>query len=71
MFRDERVKRFVDGLRRESVFFSEAWEEQSVQYRKGGLRSFRHSQQEFFFEQHSYTPSEAPSYKLVFLLPIS
>ncbi len=70
MFRDERVKRFVHALRRDSEFFSRAWDEQGVQYREGGLRAFHHSQQELLFEQHSYTPSDAPCYKLVALLPV-
>ena len=41
-FRDAQVKIFVEMLRGESAFFAEAWDEQAVQTREGGLRVFNH-----------------------------
>ncbi|KAF2991648.1 helix-turn-helix transcriptional regulator [Methylocystis sp. MJC1] len=70
MFRDARVRRFIDDLRQESPFFAQAWAAQDVLSREGGLRVFNHPQDgRVLFEQHSFTPSDAPSHKLVLLLP--
>jgi MmyB-like transcription regulator ligand binding domain len=41
-FREAQVRIFVETLRSESAFFAEAWDEQAVQTREGGLRVFNH-----------------------------
>ena len=70
MFRDARVKSFVDALRAESPLFAEAWDEQAVQIREGGLRTFNHPRDGLLsFTQHSFAPAERPDYKLVMLAP--
>lgn len=70
MFRDARVRRFIEDLRQESAFFAQAWAAQDVLSREGGLRVFDHPQDgRLLFAQHSFTPSDAPSHKLVLLLP--
>jgi hypothetical protein len=69
-FRDARVKAFVDALRAESPLFAEAWNEQAVQIREGGLRLFNHHRDGLVrFSQHSFAPSDQPDYKLVMLAP--
>ncbi|QGM98749.1 helix-turn-helix transcriptional regulator [Methylocystis parvus] len=70
MFRDVRVKRFVDALRDESPLFARAWDAQDVLHREGGLRAFDHPVSgRLWFEQHSFTPADAPAYRLVLLVP--
>ena len=70
MFRDAQVKTFVDTLRAESPLFAEAWDEQAVQIREGGLRTFNHPRDGLLsFTQHSFAPAERPDYKLVMLAP--
>jgi transcriptional regulator with XRE-family HTH domain len=69
-FRDAEVKTFVETLRGESAFFAEAWNEQAVQIREGGLREFNHPQDGLVsFTQHSFAPTERPDYKLVIHTP--
>ena len=69
-FRDTQVKIFVETLRSESAFFAEAWDEQAVQIREGGLRLFNHPQDgPASFTQHTFAPKERPDYKLVILTP--
>ena len=69
-FRDAQVKIFVDTLRAESAFFAEAWDEQAVQIREGGLRLFNHPDDGAVrFIQHTFAPAERPDYKLVILTP--
>ena len=69
-FRDAQVKAFVETLRGESAFFAEAWDEQAVQIREGGLRLFNHPYDGLMcFAQHSFAPTERPDYKLVILTP--
>ena len=69
-FRDARVTGFVETLRGESPFFAEAWDEQAVQIREGGLRTFNHPQDGLLrFTQHTFAPSERPDYKLVMHTP--
>jgi hypothetical protein len=69
-FRDAQVKTFVETLRAESPFFAEAWDEQAVQIREGGLRTFNHSRGGLLsFTQHTFAPAERPDYKLVMLTP--
>ncbi|HEX9169661.1 MAG TPA: helix-turn-helix transcriptional regulator [Roseiarcus sp.] len=69
-FRDARVKTFVDALRAESPLFAEAWDEQAVQIREGGLRIFDHPRDGLLsFTQHTFAPSDRPDYKLVMLAP--
>jgi transcriptional regulator with XRE-family HTH domain len=70
-FRDARTKSFVESLRRESPFFAEAWAEQGVQHRAGGPRTFNHPKRGLLrFDQHTFSPSERPDYKLVVLTPV-
>ena len=67
-FRDARM--LVDALRRESPFFAQAWDEQDVQQRAGGLRTFAHPQAGLLrFDQHTFSPADRPDYKLVVLVP--
>jgi hypothetical protein len=69
-FRDAQVKIFVETLRGESAFFAEAWNEQAVQTREGGLRMFNHPDDgAVSFVQHTFAPAERPDYKLVILTP--
>jgi transcriptional regulator with XRE-family HTH domain len=69
-FRDAQVKTFVETLRSESAFFAEAWDEQAVQTREGGLRLFNHPHDGLMsFTQHTFAPTERPDYKLVILTP--
>ena len=69
-FRDAQVKIFVETLRGESAFFAEAWDEQAVQIREGGLRVFNHPIDGLVsFTQHTFAPAERPDYKLVINTP--
>jgi transcriptional regulator with XRE-family HTH domain len=69
-FRDAQVRIFVETLRGESAFFAEAWDEQAVQIREGGLRLFNHPDDGLVsFVQHTFAPAERPDYKLVILTP--
>lgn len=70
-FNDARMRGLVDTLSAESPFFAQAWTEQTVLDREGGLRSFRHPEDGLLrFEQHSFTPADRPDYKLVLLTPV-
>jgi transcriptional regulator with XRE-family HTH domain len=67
-FNDARMRALVDSLSNGSAFFAQAWTEQSVLEREGGLRSFNHPLDgRLTFEQHTFTPAERPDYKLVVL----
>jgi transcriptional regulator with XRE-family HTH domain len=69
-FTDLRARDLVEKLRRESVLFRQAWDEQMVLEREGGARSFHHPQDGLLrFIQHTFSPSERPDYKLVILTP--
>ena len=69
-FRDAQVKLFVETLRAESAFFAEAWDEQAVQIREGGLRLFNHPDDGAVgFIQHTFALAERPDYKLVIHTP--
>ena len=69
-FRDAQVRIFVETLRGESAFFAEAWDEQAVQSREGGLRVFNHPHDGLVsFIQHTFAPAERPDYKLVINTP--
>jgi transcriptional regulator with XRE-family HTH domain len=69
-FRDAQVKIFVQALRGESAFFAEAWDEQAVQTREGGLRAFNHPHDGLVrFIQHTFAPAERPDHKLVIHTP--
>jgi len=69
-FRDAQVKTFVETLRGESAFFAEAWDEQAVQTREGGLRAFNHPDDgAVSFIQHTFALAERPDYKLVINTP--
>jgi transcriptional regulator with XRE-family HTH domain len=71
-FRDAEVKTFIETLRGESAFFAEAWDEQAVQIREGGLRLFNHPRDGLVvFTQHSFAPAGRPDQKLVILTPAS
>ncbi len=70
IFRDAEVKAFVDRLRAESPLFARTWDEQDVQRRHGGLRTFAHPRDgRLSFEQHTFSLAERPDYKLVVLTP--
>ena len=70
-FRDAQVRLFLDTLRGESQFFAEAWDEQAVQTREGGLRLFNHPDDgAVSFVQHTFAPAERPDYKLVINTPV-
>ena len=69
-FKDPRVRALVDGLRRDSADFADAWQAQTVMEREGGVRAFAHSLDgPLRFEQHTFALSERPDYKLVVLTP--
>jgi transcriptional regulator with XRE-family HTH domain len=69
-FRDAQVRIFVETLRGESAFFAEAWDEQAVQSREGGLRAFNHPHDGLMsFTQHTFALAERPDYKLVINTP--
>lgn len=69
-FRDLRVKAFIDGLKAESSLFASFWDEQDVQYRTGGVRTFDHPKRgPLCFDQHSFSPAERQDFKLVLLVP--
>src|SRR5579863_10433045 len=69
-FTDPRARELVERLRRESVLFRQAWDEQMVLEREGGARSFDHPENGLLhFVQHTFSPSERPDYKLVILMP--
>jgi transcriptional regulator with XRE-family HTH domain len=69
-FGDAQVKLFVETLRAESAFFAEAWNEQAVQTREGGLRLFNHPDDGVVsFIQHTFALAERPDYKLVINTP--
>lgn len=70
-FRDAEVAGFIDALRSDSPFFARTWDDQGVQHRLGGLRTFDHPQRgRVRFEQHTFTPAERPDHKLVLLTPV-
>lgn len=68
---DPRLADLIAGLRRDSPFFGEAWEEQGVLDREGGVRTFRRPDGELRFVQHTLTPAERTDYKLVLLQPVA
>lgn len=69
-FADPRARDLVERLRRDSALFAQAWDEQSVLEREGGLRQFQHPEDGALrFVQHTFTPSERPDHKLVILTP--
>ena len=69
-FTDPRARDLVEQLRRASTLFRQAWDEQMVLDREGGLRSFNHpSEGPLRFTQHTFLPSERPDHKLVLLIP--
>ena len=70
-FRDAQVKAFIDRLKAESLLFARTWEEQDVQRRHGGLRTFAHPRDgRLLFDQHTFSLAERPDYKLVVLTPV-
>ena len=69
-FRDAEVKAFIDQLKAESPLFERIWEEQDVQRRHGGRRTFDHPRDgRLVFDQHTFSLTERPDYKLVVLTP--
>lgn len=69
-FRDPRVSAFVTALKAESAFFSRLWDGQDVQHRTGGVRAFNHPRRgRLCFDQHSFSPTDRPDFKLVVLVP--
>ena len=71
-FRDARIEGLIEGLRRDSPLFAQAWGEQAVQHRAGGVRTFHHPSAGLIrLRQNTFNPSERPDYKLVILTPVS
>ena len=69
-FRDAEVKTFLSSLKSESPLFARGWDDQDVRERSGGLRLFDHPRDgRLAFEQHSFSLSERPDYKLIMLTP--
>jgi len=69
-FRDAHVATFIDALKAESSLFARTWQNQDVRHRAGGLRKFNHPRDGTLdFEQHTFSLSERPDYKLVLLTP--
>jgi transcriptional regulator with XRE-family HTH domain len=67
-FRDARVEALVTALRSESPLFAAAWDDQAVEHRAGGLRTFNHPDHgPVRFRQSTFTPSDRPDHKLVML----
>ena len=70
IFRDAQVASFIDALKSDSPLFARTWDDQDVQHRLGGLRTFDHPQRgHLCFEQYTFSPSERPDHKLVLLIP--
>ncbi len=70
-FRDAQVKAFIASLKAESPLFARTWDDQDVQHRVGGPRTFHHpSDGILHFEQHTFSPAERPDHKLVMLVPM-
>lgn len=70
-FRDAQVTAFIDELKAASPLFARTWDDQDVQHRLGGPRTFDHPERgRLRFEQHSFSPSERPDHKLVLLIPV-
>jgi transcriptional regulator with XRE-family HTH domain len=68
-FRDARVRGLAEELLARSPLFADAWNEQGVQQRAGGLREFVHpTEGPLAFEQHTFHPAERRDYKLVVLV---
>ena len=68
-FDDPRTRFLVETLCRESPLFAEAWRDQDVLDREGGLRVFAHPAGLLRFQQFTYRPSDRLDYKLVVLRP--
>jgi hypothetical protein len=69
-FRDPRVTAFIDGLKSESPLFARLWDEQDVQHRTDGVRTFDHPKRgRLCFDQHSFSPTDRQDFKLVLLVP--
>lgn len=69
-FRDAHVTRFIETLKADSPYFARTWNNQDVQYRAGGLRSFDHPVRgRLTFEQHTFSLTERLDYKFVLLTP--
>lgn len=67
---DPRLGELVASLQRDSALFAQAWDEQSVLDREGGVRAFCHPEDgDLRFLQHTLSPAERPDYKLVLLQP--
>lgn len=70
-FRDPRARALVDGLREDSPLFRQAWDDQDVRHRSGGIRAFNHPATGLqHFQQHTFALSERPDHKLVMLTPV-
>ena len=69
-FRDAQVATYIGALKAESPLFARTWDNQDVKHRVGGLRTFNHPRDGMLdFEQHTFSLSERPDYKLVLLTP--
>lgn len=65
---DPRTRALVNQLRRDSMFFDVAWQDQAVTGREGGRRTFNHPERGLVaYRQHTFSPADRPDYKLVML----
>ena len=70
-FRDVQVKTFIDTLKAQSPLFARTWNDQKVQHRASGLRTFNHPKRgALSYEQHTFNLSERRDFKLVMLTPV-
>lgn len=69
-FREPQIKAFIERLKAESPLFATLWNQQDVQHRTGGMRTFNHPERGLLcFDQHSFSPTERQDFKLVLLIP--
>ena len=69
-FRDAHMATFIEALKEASALFARTWDNQDVQHRIGGVRSFNHPEHGILkFEQHAFNLAERADYKLVLLTP--
>lgn len=67
---DSELTGMVDRLTKESALFARGWQRQAVLAREGGRRVFFGADGELCrYDQHTFTPSDAPDHKLVMLVP--
>jgi hypothetical protein len=64
------MSELIDQLKGESGIFAREWDAQTVVAREGGARTFLHPKDgPLVYEQHTFSPTQRPDYKLVALFP--